>query len=119
MPRRDRDMKVVRTALAAALLCCATAPAAVTAEQPGYNIWFAGEVVSVDAMHGTVHIARGPTETSPPAIETCTILRQPLQRLRAGMEVEAQADTRRRPWRILHLRIFNIKAVRRPLPEIA
>jgi hypothetical protein len=33
--------------------------------------------------------------------------RAALDRLRPGMVVEAQADTRRRPWHILHMRIFE------------
>lgn len=84
-------------------------PHAVRAAEPGYNIWFAGRVVSVDRTRGTLRIARGPTETAGPAIETCAMKRASLDRLRRGMDVAAQADTHRRPWRILHLRIFERK----------
>jgi hypothetical protein len=73
----------------------------------GYDVWFSGRVLSIDRQHGTVRIARGPTETASPAIEECGIRRGALYRLRPGMVVEAQADTRRRPWHILHMRIFE------------
>jgi hypothetical protein len=79
----------------------------------GYDIWFSGRVLSVDHHGGTVRIARGPTETAGPAIEVCAIKRTALNRLRPGMVVEAQADTRRRPWKILHLRIFQRKLTSR------
>ncbi|HYZ16372.1 MAG TPA: hypothetical protein VE591_08210 [Candidatus Acidoferrum sp.] len=73
----------------------------------GYDIWFSGRVLSVDHGRGVVRIARGPTETAGPAVEVCALKRRALNRLRPGMQVEAQADTRRRPWKILHLRIFQ------------
>jgi hypothetical protein len=73
----------------------------------GYDIWFSGRVLSVDPGHGMVRIARGPTETAGPAVEVCALKRRALHRLRPGMLVEAQADTRRRPWKIIHLRIFQ------------
>jgi hypothetical protein len=76
-------------------------------DEQGYNIWFSGRVLSVDHQRGTVRIARGPTETAGPAVEVCALKRRALNRLRPGMVVEAQADTRRRPWKILHLRIFQ------------
>jgi hypothetical protein len=75
----------------------------------GYDIWFSGRVLSIDQHRGTFRIARGPTETAGPGIEECAIKRRALDRLRPGMVVEAQADTRRRPWKILHLRIFQSK----------
>ncbi len=88
----------------------ATAPRPAAASEPGYQTWFAGHVLSVDPKRGTLVIARGPTQTSGPAVEVCTLSRHPLGRLRAGMQVEAQADTRKRPWRILHLRIFEFRS---------
>jgi hypothetical protein len=93
--------------LPAVVLGLTAAPASAT--EPGYNMWFAGQVLSVDSQHGLLRIARGPTETAGPAVETCTMRTGPLQRVHAGMQVEAQADTSRRPWRILHMRIFRIR----------
>jgi hypothetical protein len=75
--------------------------------EAGYDIWFSGRVLSIDHQRELVRIARGPTETAGPAIEVCALKRQALNRLQPGMVVEAQADTRRRPWKILHLRIFQ------------
>ena len=75
----------------------------------GYEIWFSGRVLSVDHHRGMVRIARGPIETAGPAVEECEIRRGALDRLRPGTVVEAQADTRRRPWHILHMRIFERK----------
>ncbi|HEX3462720.1 MAG TPA: hypothetical protein VHS78_01535 [Candidatus Elarobacter sp.] len=97
--------------LAALALACVlgAAPRTASATEPGYHTWFAGHIVSIDAKRGTLVIARGPTETSGPAVELCTLHHGPLKRLRAGMQVEAQADTRRHPWRILRLRIFEFK----------
>lgn len=77
------------------------------AAEPGYDIWFSGRVLSVDHLRGMVLIARGPTETAGPAVEMCALKRRALNRLQPGMIVEAEADTRRRPWKILHLRIFQ------------
>jgi hypothetical protein len=90
--------------VAAAFLALAQ-PAA--AADQGYDIWFSGRVMSVDYRHGIVRIVRGPTETAGPGIEDCRMRRAALDRLRPGMFVEAQADTRRRPWHILHMRIFE------------
>jgi hypothetical protein len=73
----------------------------------GSDIWFSGRVLSLDQHRGVVRIARGPTETAGPAVEDCAIAQGALRSLRPGMVIEAQADTRRRPWRILHLRIFH------------
>ncbi len=86
------------------------------AAEPGYDIWFAGKIVSVDHLRGTLLIARGPTQTSGEAMEVCRLERGPLHRLRAGMIVMAQADTRSHPWRIIHLRIFK-NNVDRPQPS--
>ena len=83
-----------------------------TASEPGYEVWFAGHVLSVDVQRGRLRIARGPTETAGPGIEECTVANANLKLLRPGMDIEAQADTRRRPWRVLHLRIMEHKYVR-------
>lgn len=98
--------RVRRYALSIACAFLVFAQPSLGAEQ-GYDIWFSGRVLSVDQHRGTVRIARGPTETAGPAIEVCALKRRALKRLRPGMVVEAQADTRRRPWKILHLRIFE------------
>jgi hypothetical protein len=73
----------------------------------GYNIWFAGQVLSVDAHRGRLRIARGPTETAGRGIEECVVTGANLKLVRPGMRIEAQADTRRRPWRVLHLRVMR------------
>jgi hypothetical protein len=73
----------------------------------GYDIWFSGHVLSVDLRQSLVRIARGPTETAEAGIEDCILPRGALMALRPGMEIEAEADTRRRPWTILHLRIVG------------
>ena len=88
------------------------------AGEPGYNMWFAGRVVSVDRERGTLRIARGPTETGGPAVEECLLRAASLNRVRRGMDVEAQADTHRHPWRILHLRIFEHKHRTKPRTAI-
>jgi hypothetical protein len=76
----------------------------------GYDVWFAGHVLSVDAHRGRLRIARGPTETAGRGIEDCVVPGAALKYVRPGMGVEAQADTRRRPWRILHLRVMKRKS---------
>ncbi len=103
-------VKIQRLALPTFVLAFICVAGSAAADEPGYNVWFAGQIVSLDARRGTLRIARGPTETAGPGIEACTMMRKPLRRLRDGMEVEAEADTRRHPWRILHMRIFEIKA---------
>jgi hypothetical protein len=90
--------------IAAAFLAVTQPPAAT---DRGYDVWFSGRILSVDQRHGTVRIARGPTETASAAVEECGIRRGALARLRPGLVVEAQADTRRHPWHILHMRIFE------------
>jgi hypothetical protein len=97
-----------RLLLAALGLSFGVVPSGAVATEPGYNMWFAGHVLSVDFQRETFVIARGPTQTSGPAVEVCKLSRKPLRRVRVGMDVEAQADTHRRPWRILHLRVFKI-----------
>jgi hypothetical protein len=77
------------------------------ASEPGYDVWFAGHVLSVDSHRGRMRIARGPTETSGRAVEECLVPGAALRLVRPGMMVEAQADTRRRPWRVLHLRVME------------
>ena len=80
------------------------------ANEPGYDVWFAGNVLSVDQHRGRMRIARGPTETSGAAVEECTVTRAALKLIRPGMLIQAQADTRRRPWRVLHLRVMSRNA---------
>jgi len=80
------------------------------ANEPGYDVWFAGHVLSVDPHRGRMRIARGPTETSGRAVEECLVGGPALRLVRPGMLVEAQADTRRRPWRVLHLRVMERRA---------
>lgn len=89
--------------------------------EPGYDVWFAGQVLSVDAHRDRLRIARGPTETAGPAVEECVVARTNLALIRPGMLIEAQADTRRRPWRLLHLRLMERKQQRSPsaTPAIA
>ncbi|HEY0798179.1 MAG TPA: hypothetical protein VGD50_03460, partial [Candidatus Baltobacteraceae bacterium] len=104
----------LRSALAfAALACMCTKPA--FASDRGYDIWFSGRVLSVDQHHDSLRVARGPTETAAPGVENCVVRQRALQVLRPGMEIEAEADTRRRPWNILHLHIFEI-VKHRPVP---
>jgi len=100
-------MEASRVRAFALLLVLASAGTSAVAAEPGYNIWFAGKIVSVDHRHGTILISRGPTQTSGQAREVCRLERGPLHRLRAGMSIMAEADTRSHPWRIIHLRIFK------------
>jgi hypothetical protein len=81
--------------------------------EPGYDVWFAGRVLSVDPHRERVRIARGPTETAGRGVEECVVAGTDLRLVRPGMLIEAQADTRRRPWRLLHLRVMERKE-RRP-----
>ena len=80
----------------------------------GYDVWFAGQVLSVDARRERLRIARGPTETAGRGVEECVAIGPTLKQLRPGMLIEAQADTRRRPWRILHLRLMLERKRTRP-----
>ena len=105
-------MKIRWPLVTLAALVCAVGTAPLAAKEPGYNISFAGRVVAVDLQHGTLRIARGPTETAGPAIEECTVPAADLKRIRVGMNIEAMADTRKRPWRLIKLRIFQVKAAR-------
>lgn len=94
--------------LIAPVLCAFLAFAApARAGELGYAIWFSGQVLTVDRHRGTLRVAHGPTETAGAGVEECLLTRRALKHLRPGMEIEAQADTRHRPWSILHLRIFE------------
>ena len=77
------------------------------AGERGYDMWFAGTVLSVDALHGRLTVRRGPIETAGPAVEDCIVTTAALRSVRSGMSIMAEADTRRRPWKVLHLRIFE------------
>jgi hypothetical protein len=112
-------VNALRLLVATLGLSLGTVPPLASAAEPGYDIWFAGHIISVDSRHGTLTIARGPTQTSGPAVELCTLNREPLQRVRVGMEIEAQADTHRRPWRILHWRIFQMRTLRKNTAVVA
>jgi hypothetical protein len=95
-----------------ALLAVGVGIAALTARpsfgsERGYEVWFAGQVLSVDAQGGRLRVARGPTETEGRGIEECVAAGAGLRFVRPGMHIEAQADTRHRPWRILHLRVMR------------
>jgi hypothetical protein len=100
-------------AFLAAAACVATLSArpCLGAER-GYDVWFAGRVLTVDAHRGRLRIARGPTETEGRGIEECVVAHADLRLVRPGMQIVAQADTRRRPWRILHLRVMERKSTR-------
>lgn len=87
------------------------------ASERGYDLWFAGVVVAVDVRHGRLRIARGPIETAGRRVEECIVAGANLDVIRPGMLVEAQADTRRRPWRVLHLRVMQ--RLRVPAPHLA
>ncbi len=86
------------------VLLASTVGASCEARDHGYDIWFAGRVLAVDARTGLVRIARGPTETQDAAIIECSIARRALRHVWRGMEVEVEADTRSEPWHILRLR---------------
>ena len=106
-----------RRALVAALVCLTPLIACpCLGSESGYAEWFAGRILTVDAHSGRLRIARGPTETAGRGIEECVVPGANLRLVRPGMQVEAQADTRRRPWRILHLRVMER---RRAQPEPA
>jgi hypothetical protein len=105
----------LRTFLVASGVVATLVASPCRANEPGYDVWFAGHVLSVDAHRGRMRIARGPTETSGRAVEECVVGGAALRFVRPGMLIEAQADTRRRPWRVLHLRVME----RRALPQAA
>ena len=83
------------------------------ASERGYDIWFAGEVLAVNAHAGTIRIARGPTETKGAAVIDCTIVQRALHHIYRGMQVDVEADTRSEPWHIIHLRPLELRV--RPL----
>jgi len=70
-------------------------------------MWFLGEIVRINASQGTILIARGPTETAGRAVVKCLLPRRALRHIHEGMQVDAEADTRSTPWRILHLRVLH------------
>jgi hypothetical protein len=109
--RRLRTFLVVASGVVATLVASPC-----RANEPGYDVWFAGHVVSVDAHRGRMRIARGPTETSGRAVEECVVGGPALRLVRPGMLIEAQADTRRRPWRVLHLRVMERRAPAQSAP---
>lgn len=111
----------LRFALAAGLFATAVGGRPCLGSEPGYDVWFAGQVLSVDAHRDRLRIARGPTETAGPAVEECVVARTNLALIRPGMLIEAQADTRRRPWKLLHLRLMERMPQRLPsgAPAIA
>ncbi|HTD37558.1 MAG TPA: hypothetical protein VK669_08580 [Candidatus Limnocylindrales bacterium] len=97
---------LVRRTLASVAFAATLSASPCAASERGYDVWFAGQVLAVDAHHERLRIARGPTETAGRGIEECVVVGAALKQLRPGMLIEAQADTRRRPWRILHLRVM-------------
>lgn len=108
----DEEMKLIASfrASAAALLTMgvlAAMPSASCATDPGYDIWFSGRVLAVEQQPALLRIARGPTETAAASVEMFTIARKRLKFVHPGMEIQALADTRHRPWRILRLRIYR------------
>lgn len=106
--RRRRGRAAWTTRMLATLaLCGLTVAGSAGAASDGYEIWFSGRVLSVDRPHGLVRILRGPTETSEAGIEDCVLRNRSLRAIAPGMDVRAEADTRRHPWRILHLRIYR------------
>jgi len=110
----SRGTVAIKTALAllACLACLPLACESTRASDRGYDIWFSGQIVSIDAPRRRLRIARGPTETAGRAVEECIANAADLRRVRPGMRVEAQADTRRRPWILLHLREMQLRTTR-------
>lgn len=107
LARIDETVLRARSGLMIAILAIAAAFSPAAARERGSDIWFAGTVLSVDAPHGRLKVMRGPIETAGPAVEDCVVTNAALKSVRSGMSIMAQADTRRRPWRVLHLRIFE------------
>ncbi|MDB5094911.1 MAG: hypothetical protein JWO85_3012 [Candidatus Eremiobacteraeota bacterium] len=100
----------LRAFLAAGAVVASLVTGPCLANEPGYDVWFAGHVLSIDTHRGRMRVARGPTETSGRAVEECRVSGAALRLVRPGMMIEAQADTRRRPWRVLHLRVMERRA---------
>ena len=96
----------LRATLAAVAFIGTLSTGTCVGSERGSEIWFAGQVLSVDAHRQRLRVARGPTETAGRGVEDCVAVGAVLKLLRPGMQIEAQADTRRRPWRILHLRVM-------------
>ena len=104
----------LRAMLAAAACIGTLSTSPCLASERGYDVWFAGQVISVDPRQQRLRIARGPTETAGRGVEDCVAVGADLKLLHAGMLVQAQADTRRRPWKILHLRVMLERKRMRP-----
>lgn len=96
-----------RTALALAASVVPMLAQPAVAAEPGYDVWFAGVILAVDTHSGHLRIARGPIETAGRRVEECVVNAADSVAVRPGMLVEAQADTRRHPWRVLHLRVMQ------------
>ncbi len=109
---RSRPLRAASLALLCALGAGVAAARPGAASEAGYDIWFAGTVLVVDARHGRLRVRHGPTETAGPGVEDCFVRGAGLARIRPGMEIVAQVDSRRRPWRVLHLRVM-LRAPRR------
>jgi hypothetical protein len=92
---------------AAILIGAAARPAA--ASDSGFAIWFSGQILAIDAQRGRMLVEHGPTETAGPGLEECATIGLDLRHIHRGMHIEAQADTRRRPWRLFHLRVMTAK----------
>jgi|GEM_PF-4224837 len=110
----SRRTVAIKTAIGvlACLACLPLVSASARASERGYDIWFSGQVVSIDAPRRRLRIARGPTETADRAIEECIASAADLRRVKPGMHVEAQADTRRRPWILLQLHEMQLRTTR-------
>jgi len=104
-PRTRKARHFVRRAiLGVATVLWVGSRAPTLAADSGYKMWFNAHVLSVDARRGELRIVHGPNETSGYGIETCSLSRAALASVRPGMEVLVQVDSRRHPWRLLHLR---------------
>ena len=99
-------MRRLTPLLYGAVLAMAMCAPGVAHDAAGYEIWFAGKVLSVDIRGGRLRVAHGPTETLGRGVEDCVLRGPGLAHLHAGMEILAQVDSRRHPWRVLHLRVL-------------
>jgi hypothetical protein len=117
---RSKPLRLACFALLCALCAgTATAPRPGAASEAGYAIWVAGKVLDVDARHGRLRVLHGPTETAGAGVEECFVPGPALERIRPGMEIEAQVDSRRHPWRVLHLHVMLRTSPRRsPAPQL-
>jgi len=105
--RRRANPEVVRKAFAAALLAAEIVATPATAAQHGYLFSVVGRVVSADRARGTLVLRHGMLETMAPGTETCRVPTAALRIVRPGMMIQATADTRHHPWRLLDLRLFR------------